>query len=1363
MRMYRSADILVRRAVGALVRSRMIALRLSYELAALSTTMRSHLLALLLVLSFLASASPAADSLERGFAQPPDSTKPWCYWYWITDNISREGITKDLAAMKRVGIQEAFIGNIFLDDVKHGTVKALTEEWWGMVEHAIREGGRLGVDIGLFNCPGWSQSGGPWIKPEQAMRYVVSTERRIKGPVHFAEKLAPPREPFQDIAVLAFPAPQRDADAIAAHSPRVSCTPSVDAANQMVDGNLKTAVMFPKGAGEGKSPFTVDIEVAEPFTARSLVLYPAELQFAAQCELQAAGEDGVFRRIRAFPLDRSNTNVSVGPIQCGPVAVSFPAQTAKHFRLLITELRQKGGLAEIQLSGAARLERFVEKQLGKMHPTPLPMWDTYLWPKTAEPESSDFAVTPDAVLNLSDKLTPDGTLRWDVPAGEWVILRTGMTPTGTRNSPASPEGQGLEVDKMNRAAAQAHFNAYIGKLLERMPKADRKALKHVVADSYEMGSQNWTDGFNNLFRKRYGYDPRPWLPVLTGRLVGSADQSDRFLWDLRRLVADQVAYDYVGGLRDASHQHGLRLWLENYGHWGYPAEFLQYGGQSDELSGEFWATGDLGSIELRCASSAAHIYGKPIVHSEAFTSGVLFESTPWSLKRRGDWALTEGINHWVLHVYVHQPWDDRRPGVNAWFSTEFNRHNTWFEPGREWIDYYRRCDFLLQQGRHVADVAYFIGEDTPKMTGIRKPALPAGYNFDYINAEVIEQRLKVKDGRFVLPDGMAYRMLVLPELESMRPELLQRIRDLVKAGGTILGPPPSRSPSLKDYPECDSRVRQLAGELWASEYQNGAGTSTRNTHHASPSRVFRNPELQPVLDELRIAPDFAGADPKQILWTHRSSQEAEVYFISNQGDQAASIAPVFRVNGKAPELWDPVSGHMVKAAAFAPTAGGMRVPIQLEPRGSLFVIFREPADQAPAVVQVTRNGSVILATAAKPDQSPATTDTRNATNNFTMSGWVKPAGEIALPEEINSGVFIHLPRNDAIVPAHGASAFSDPTHACAGISAGCNGICVYEHSGDYFAPLLTLKVPLTNWTHVAVVYQAGTPSLYLNGVLAHRGLKSLFTVHSGLSVDPSGNGAFKGELSGLRDFNHPLTPTEVADLAKAKRPAASGSPLPSITLARGHHRSLEAEVPAGGAYALKLADGRTSSFQVEALPSPLEITGPWEVRFPANMAVPEHLTLDKLASLTEQPDEAVKYFSGTAAYQRAFELPADRLATGKRLLLDLGRVEAMADIFLNGKHLGVLWKPPFVLDITSTAKPGMNTLEVRVTGTWRNRLIGDAKYPDGFPAATKVNGHPQFKPYLSANLKLRPDETPTPFGLLGPVQVRSTQRVSISQ
>ena len=435
----------------------------------------------------------------------------------------------------------------------------------------------MGVNIGMFNCPGWSQSGGPWIKPEQAMRYLVSSETRVHGPGHFEQKLAQPEEQFQDVAVLAFPAPAQDGNSIRSHSPRVACTPAVRGADQMVDGRLDTALAFPAGAGQGGKTFTIDLNLTEPFTARSLSLIPSASAWAAQCELEAANRDGSFQPVKSFKFDRSNMGINVGPMPRGPVTVSFAPTTAKQFRLVFTGVTGRAALAEVNLSAAARLESFVEKQLGKMHPTPQPMWGTYLWPRQTEPDSPKLTIAPGQVVNLAAKLAADGTLRWDVPAGDWIILRTGMTPTGTRNSPASPEGQGLEVDKMNRAAAKAHFDAFIGQVLERMPASERKAFKQVVADSYEMGSENWTDGFAQTFRQRYGYDPMPWLPVLTGRIVGTADESNRFLWDLRRLVADRIATDYVGGLRDLCHAHGLQLWLENYGHWGFPAEFLQYG------------------------------------------------------------------------------------------------------------------------------------------------------------------------------------------------------------------------------------------------------------------------------------------------------------------------------------------------------------------------------------------------------------------------------------------------------------------------------------------------------------------------------------------------------------------------------------------------------------------------------------------------------------------------------------------------------------------------------------------------------------------------------------------------------------------
>ena len=559
-----------------------------------------------------------------------------------------------------------------------------------------------------------------------------------------------------------------------------------------------------------------------------------------------------------------------------------------------------------------------------------------MWPPQAEPDQPGLVVPTARVVNLSNKVAPDGTLHWDVPPGDWIILRNGMTPTGAKNSPASPEGTGYEIDKMSRPLVGYHFDQFVGKLLNRMPTAERASLRHVVADSYEQGGQDWTDGLAQDFQKRYGYDPLPFLPVMTGRLVGSADQSNRFLWDLRRMVSDRISSDYVGGLREESEKHGLHMWLENYGHWGFVGEFLQYGGAASEVGGEFWSSGNLGDIELRDASSAAHTYGKTPVHAEAWTGGwPAWSLAPWDLKKRGDWAMTEGINHFVLHVYIHQP-TERTPGINASFGEEFNRHNTWFNAAGPWIDYLRRNNFVLQQGLYVADAAYFIGEDAPKMDGVRNPALPPGYSFDYINADVIEQRLQVKDGRFVLPDGMSYRVLVLPPQETMRPECLRKIRDLVAAGGTVVGAPPTRSPSLEHYPECDKEVAQLAGELWKD-----CDGKTRTSAAFGQGKVFRGAPMQTVLDQLGVPPDLSGL-PKGAPFIHRHLPDGgDAYFIANQGDTVMPTKADFRVDGRQPELWDAVTGERRDLPEFTQGGGRTQVPLEFAPRQSLLVVFRK--------------------------------------------------------------------------------------------------------------------------------------------------------------------------------------------------------------------------------------------------------------------------------------------------------------------------------------------------------------------------------------------------------------------------------------
>ncbi|RZM10609.1 MAG: glycoside hydrolase family 2, partial [Pedobacter sp.] len=478
---------------------------------------------------------------------------------------------------------------------------------------------------------------------------------------------------------------------------------------------------------------------------------------------------------------------------------------------------------------------------------------------------------------------------------------------------------------------------FMGQLLKRIPAADRKTWKIVVEDSYETGGQNWTDGMLDKFKANYGYDPVPYLPVLQGEVVGTQDKSDRFLWDLRRFIADRVAYDYVGGLRDVSHKHGLTTWLENYGHWGFPGEFLQYGGQSDEIGGEFWSEGELGNIENRAASSAAHIYGKTKVSAESYTAGDQpYKRYPYVMKQRGDRFFTEGINNTLLHVFIEQPSDDKVPGINANFGNEFNRHNTWFSYMNLFTMYLKRTNFMLQQGKYVADVAYFIGEDAPKMTGVTDPALPAGYSYDYINAEVINTRVKVVDGRLVLPDGMSYKMLVLPKLKTIRPELLAKIKDLIMQGAVVMGPAPERSPSLANYPEADSKVKKLVSEIWGDV--NGTTLKSRSL---GKGRVLSGMDMQTALNDLDVAPDFTSNTKDQVLYIHRTAADGEIYFLSNQNEKEVKLRPEFRVQGMHPEIWDPVTGEIRALPEFTQDNKVVAVPLTLAPLQSVFIVFKK--------------------------------------------------------------------------------------------------------------------------------------------------------------------------------------------------------------------------------------------------------------------------------------------------------------------------------------------------------------------------------------------------------------------------------------
>jgi hypothetical protein len=870
-------------------------------------------------------------SIETGFITIPDDIQTSVYWYWLSDNISKEGVIKDLEAMKRVGINRAFIGNIGIDDLPSGKIKILTPEWWEVMHTALKTATRLNIEIGIFNSPGWSQSGGPWVKPEQAMRYLTSSQTVVKGGQVFNKVLAKPNPVFQDVKVIAYPVADDYHASIADLKPTLSSTPKIAALGSLIDNNTATNVQIPRG-----QPFALDLHTDQAFTARSILITPAQEALTFEGDIQIK-ENGVYKTLKHFSVDRGNPALNVGFMPFGPAAVAIPATTSTDFRLVFTRVSNNCKIAEIKLSATPVIENYIEKTEAKMWPTPHPFWDAYQWQPQPVINDSKYVIDPAKVIDISKNMAADGTLNWIVPVGTWVIERTGMTPTNVKNSPATPEGTGLEADKMSKEHIAAHFDAFMGEIMRRIPAEDRKTWKVTVEDSYETGSQNWTDLLITEFKQAYGYDPVPYIPVMQGKVVGSADQSDRFLWDLRRLIADDVAYKYVGGLREVAHKHGLTTWLENYGHWGFPGEFLQYGGQSDEIGGEFWSEGDLGDIENKAASSSAHIYGKTKVSAESFTAaGDAYSRYPAMFKKRGDRFFTEGINNTLLHVYVQQPDDTKPAGLNTWFGVEFNRHNTWFYDMDVFLQYIKRCNMMLQQGRYVADVAYFIGEDAPKMTGITDPGLPQGYSFDYINAEVIKTQLTINDGKFTLPNGINYSVLVLPKLETIRPELLTKLKELVAQGGVILGPKPSRSPSLQGYPQADKQVQIIADELWGK-----ADGKTVKENRFGKGLVLSGMTMQEALDRVKVVPDAKVAQSDSILFIHRKVADGEIYFVSNQKTKTVNISPEFRVTGKQPESWNAVTGDRRILPSYYQKDKVTAVPMKLEPYESAFLIFRK--------------------------------------------------------------------------------------------------------------------------------------------------------------------------------------------------------------------------------------------------------------------------------------------------------------------------------------------------------------------------------------------------------------------------------------
>jgi hypothetical protein len=1332
----------------------------------------------------LGGATTHASSLERDFFHPPKSARPWVYWFWMNGNVTSNGITADLEAMRRVGI-----GGVLLMDVDQGTppgpVKFGSPQWRRLFQHTCAEAHRLGLQVNMNNDAGWCGSGGPWVTPELSMQQVTWSETTVKGPGPLRDLLPEPPAYegfYRDIAVLAFPSLKGDDVNMAEFSPRfiVSGQDQESAASSALGPTATNPLILPQPAPE--RPSWLLVEFAEPYTARQMTLNMG-LKESQVCHgtLEASDDGTNFIRIRDFDVESSTLHAGFKPVTAHYFRLLFPRRNPELNQLSVTAL---------ELSPRMRIENIEAKALFvRKHefpgPNEFPLRESY----PAVPEG--FSISRGSMVNLSSRLASDGRVDWQVPPGSWTILRMGYTSNGKDNHPAPQGGHGLECDKLSKEGVRTVFKSFIRTLLSDTKQFVPNTFVSAHIDSWEVDAQNWTAHFREEFRQKRGYDLLSFLPVITGRIVGSQEISERFLWDFRQTIAELLLENYAQEWQRLVHAHGLRLSIEAYD--SPPSDDLTYALGSDEPMGEFWMWPPY-EMDYSCdeMASAAHIGGKRVVGAEAFTSTASerWLGHPFTAKPFGDWAFCEGINRLVLCRYTHQPWThpNHEPGMSMGpFGLHYERTQTWWNYTGPWHEYLTRCQFLLRQGNYVADICYVAAEDVPQHWKVPFESKDRiGYDYDVCPARTVVDNMSVKHGRVVLPGGESYRLLVLPNEERMTPELLRKVRKLVSGGATVLGRRPARSPSLTGFPECDQEVNRLADELWGQGGRSGSGP-----HALGKGRVLWGQSPRQVLAGSGLPKDFTPVEPRDVeslQYIHRTLPAAEIYFVANKKLESLEAVCGFRIQGRRPELWRPETGNIETPALYEFTNGTTRLPLRLEPCGSVFVIFRSkatpPSERVTKLVRVEKKAMTLEADPAA--QNPATAEPNSASNSsprdaasdtstFTMAVWAMPAVDIALPQEANFGESAYnLDRNEALFPPPGHEVYGSPNDAGAGLNIGRNGLCVLEHAPFYFGPVLVFAAPLTNWTHIAVVYRAGKPSLYLNGKLVHEGLQSTYVVHSPVGVrHRRGIFPFQGALGEFYGESRALSAAGVARLMDTMPIPTTAPAFAECTLHRTPSGAIEGRFRRNGTYAIQTANGKSSEVTIEDLPSAAELRGPWDLTFPPDQGAPQHVTLEHLISWTDSQEPGVKHFSGTGTYETTFQAASELLATNQEVYLDLGQVSVIAKVELNGKDLGILWKPPFRVNAAGVIHPGKNHLKIQVVNLWINRMIGDEQLPpdsdrkaDGTLKSwpdwlEKGQPSPTGRFTFTTWPLWRKDEPLRSSGLLGPVRLIPTKVLTL--
>ncbi len=943
-------------------------------------------ISLLLMAAVTASAS-AADAaspaqvrpeLEQGFGNPPRDTRIRAYWWWLNGHVTAASITRDLEQMAAKGFGGALIcdaggaeqdGN---DRVPHGP-DFFGAQWRELYKHTLREADRLGLEMSLNIQSGWNL-GGPMVSAEDAPKKLVWSEVRISGPASIERKLpAPQRAPafYRDVAVVAYPVKAATAGTPSVRVTASSSQPDHPAGDAMGDaGTFWVSGGLKPGEGPTRQrpqwlQFTFDSRVA----VTGLKLKGRPGYGPREGELQISDDGKTWRAAKAFEARDGQE-----------LAVSFSAVRATSFRLVFHsafDSRFPDSPRNVQVAEVALHGENGQTLTPAQARRPILNWDkkalhralSFSAPDTS-PLLEELAAREgeedahaNQVLDLTAGLDEQGTLRWEAPAGEWQVLRFGCTLNDhCRVSTCSDGWQGYALDPFDDGAFSAYWKQVVEPLIADAGPLAGRVLKYLHTDSWEVEVANWTPTLREQFHKRRGYDLLPFLPIIAGRIVDSRPVSNRFLHDFRKTMGDLAVDNHYRLYSEWAQRHNLLIHPESGGPHAVPVDSLRCLGMNDAPMSEFWAwswrhrVGDANRFFVKQPASAAHASGRRLVAAEGFTTiGPHWQETLWdNLKPAFDQAACEGMNMLFWHAFTCSPAEMGLPGQEYFAGTHFNPNATWWDRSEPFLAYLNRCQYLLRQGLFVADACYYYGDHVPNFAQLKRSdpcgVLP-GHDYDVVTEHVILTRMSVRDGRIVLPDGMSYRLLVLPDRRAISLPVLRKLKELVAAGATVIGPRPQQATGLSDYPNCDRDVGSLAAQLWGDA---GGGIAE---HRFGAGRIVWGKTARQVLRDDGIKPDFEAAPVEaqaSLDYIHRRDGQVDIYFVANRAARPADAQCTFRIDGKLPELWDPLTGETRPAAAWSQADGRTTLPLEFSPCGSLFVVFRKPAT-APTLQTGARN------------------------------------------------------------------------------------------------------------------------------------------------------------------------------------------------------------------------------------------------------------------------------------------------------------------------------------------------------------------------------------------------------------------------